>query len=92
MTANTYDMSDTDAPTEPSKGTLTFIAFALLCTLPLISDTFVSLVAQASGVTGALAFAFAWSAAFAMGLIGLITVGFPALVLWHLFSGQRRAY
>jgi hypothetical protein len=60
--------------------------------LPLASDTFVSLVAQASGVTGALAYAFAWSASFAMGLIGLAMVGIPAVVLWHLLSGRRRAY
>ncbi|HYH37580.1 MAG TPA: hypothetical protein VD860_05120 [Azospirillum sp.] len=89
MTVNTFDMSGTDVPAGPSKGTLGFIAFALLCLLPLSSDTFVSLIGKASGVTGLLAYVFAWSASFAMGVMALVAVGFPALVLWHLVSGRR---
>ena len=92
MTANTFDMSDRDVTTGPSKGTLGFIVFALLCLLPLSSDYFVSLIGQASGVTGFLAYAFAWSASFAMGLIALVAVGIPAVVLWHLLTGARRSY
>ncbi|WP_448191680.1 hypothetical protein [Azospirillum sp. sgz301742] len=91
MTVNTYDMSDAGLPAGPSKVTLAFIAYTLLCVLPLSSDFFVSLIAQASGVTGALAYVFAWSAAFAMGLSALAIVGIPAAVLWHLLSGRRRA-
>ncbi|PWC56731.1 hypothetical protein [Azospirillum sp. TSO22-1] len=89
MTVQTVDMSGTDMPAGPSKGTLGFIAFALVCLLPLSSDIFVSLVGKASGVTGPLAYVFAWSASFAMGLLALIAIGFPALVLWHLVSGRR---
>ena len=92
MTANTFDMSDHDAPAGPSRGTLGFIIFSLLCLLPLSSDTFVSLIEQASGVSGFLVYAFAWSASFAMGLIALLMVGVPALVLWHLVAGRRRGY
>ena len=89
MTVQTVDMSGTDVPAGPSKGTLGFVIFALLCLLPLSSDTFVTLVGKASGVTGFLAYGFAWSAAFAMGLLALLAIGLPALVLWHLVSGRR---
>ena len=89
MSANTYDVTDHDLPAGPSRGTLGFIIFALVCLLPLSSDTFVSLIGQASGVTGFLAYAFAWSASFAMGVIALLMVGVPALVLWHLVTGRR---
>lgn len=92
MTANICDMSGSDAPAGSAKSTLAFVAFALLCVLPLGSDSFVSLVGKASGVSGGLAYVFAWSASFAMGLIGLAVVGIPAVVLWHLLSGRRRAY
>lgn len=89
MTANTYDVSGSDLPAGPSKGTVAFFAFALLCLLPLSSDTFVSMVAQASGVTGILAYAFAWSVAYAVGLILAAGIGIPAVVLWHLLSRPR---
>ena len=90
MTANIFDMSDRDLPAGPSKGTLGFIIFALACLLPLSSDGFVSLIGKASGVSGFLAYVFAWSASFAMGLMALLAVGVPALVLWHLIAGRRR--
>lgn len=92
MTAHTVDLSGTDLPAGPSKGTLGFIAFMLLCLLPLSIDSFVALVGKASGVTGFLAYAFAWSASFAMGVMALVFVGLPALVLWHLVTGRRRTY
>lgn len=92
MTVSTFDTSSTDMPAGPSKGTLGFIAFALLCLLPLASDGFVSLIGKASGVTGFLAYAFAWSASFAMGLMALVGIGLPVLVLWHLFAERRRSY
>ncbi|WP_431861521.1 hypothetical protein [Azospirillum sp.] len=89
MTVQTFDMSGSDAPAGPSKGTLGFIIFALLCLLPLSSDTFVSLIGKASGVSGLLAYVFAWSASFAMGLLALVAIGVPALVLWHLLADRR---
>jgi len=92
MTVNTYDAGGTfDLP---SKGVLALLAFALLCALPLFNEPFVSMVAQASGVTGFLAYVFAWSAAYAMGVIAAAVVGIPALVGWHLLTGEepRRSY
>lgn len=78
-------------PAGPSRGALGFIAFALLCLLPLFSDGFVLLIGMASGTSDFLAYAFAWSASFAMGLIVLVGIGFPVLVVRHLLSERCRS-
>lgn len=68
----------------PSKSSVFFVLFCLLCALPLLNDEAVSWVAKGTGAQGVFVYVAAWSAVASLSAIALGALSLTGMACWLL--------